>query len=126
MTRKVRPPMLGELRVNPVGDGLLVEVGCRGQLLAFAGRARRLPDGAEDGEPELLGVPLVALHLDDCQSVQLARPVRPGPQQRGLAAARGGRDQRYLGFCRAIEGCEKFSARGSAAELPDPAFADLP
>ena len=31
--------MLGELRVNPVGDGLLVEVGCRGQLLAFAGRA---------------------------------------------------------------------------------------
>ena len=31
--------MLGELRKNSVGDGRLVEVGCRCQLLAFAGRA---------------------------------------------------------------------------------------
>ena len=102
--------MLGELRTNSVGDGPLVEVGCRGQLLAFAGRAGGLPDGAEDGEPELLGVLLVALHLDDRQPVRLTWPIRPGPQQRGLAAACGGRDKRYLGFGRAIKGREKFSA----------------
>src|SRR5712671_5732382 len=102
--------MLSELRMNPAGDGLLVEVGCRGQLFTFAGRAGGPPDGAEDGEPELLGVLLVALHLDDCQSVRLTRPVRPGPQQRGLAAACGARDKRYLGLRRAIEGCEKVPA----------------
>jgi hypothetical protein len=46
--------VLSELRENPVGDRLWAEAGCRGRLLAFAGRAVRLPDGAEDGEPELL------------------------------------------------------------------------
>ena len=46
--------VLSELRENPVGDRPWAEAGCRGQLLAFAGRAVRLPDGAEDGEPELL------------------------------------------------------------------------
>jgi hypothetical protein len=79
-------------------------------LLAFAGRAVGLPDGAEDGEPELLGVLLVAPHLDDCQPMRLTWPIRPGPQQRGLAAACGGRDKRYLGFRRAIEGRDKFPA----------------
>ncbi len=72
--------------------------------------ARGLPDRAEHGEPELLGVLLIAPHLDDCQPVRLARTVRPGPQQRGLAAARGRRDERYLRFGRAIEGREKLSA----------------
>ena len=99
-------PMLGELRTNPVDDRPLVEVGCRCQLLATAGRAVGLPDGAEDGDPELLGVLLVAPHLDDCQPIRLTRPIRPGPQQRGLAAACGGRDKRYLGFGRTIERCE--------------------
>jgi hypothetical protein len=46
--------VLSELRENPVGDRPRAEAGCRGQLLAFAGRAVRLPDGAEDGQPELL------------------------------------------------------------------------
>jgi hypothetical protein len=46
--------VLSELRENPVGDRPWAEAGCRGQLLAFAGRAMRLPDGAEDGESELL------------------------------------------------------------------------
>src|SRR5882724_8237576 len=102
--------MLSELRANPVDDRAWVEAGCRCQLLALAGRAVGLPDGAEDGEPELLGILLVALHLDDCPPVRLTRPLRPGPQQRGLAAACGGRDKRYLGFRRPIEGCEKVSA----------------
>src|ERR1700730_17492199 len=103
--------MLGELRTNPVDDRPLVEVGCRCQLLAIAGPAVGLPDGAEDGDPELLGVLLVAPHLDDCQPIRLTRPIRPGPEQRGLAAACGGRDKRYPGFGRTIEGCEKFPAR---------------
>ncbi|HEY1625406.1 MAG TPA: hypothetical protein VGG16_16570 [Streptosporangiaceae bacterium] len=79
-------------------------------LVAFARRAGGLLDGAEHGEPELLAVLLVAPHLDDCQPVWLAWPVRPGPQQRGLTAPRGTRDERYPGFRRAIEGCEKLSA----------------
>ena len=58
--------MLGDLRQNSVGDGRFIEVGCRCQLFAFAGRARSLPDGAEDGKPELLGVLLIASHLHDC------------------------------------------------------------
>jgi hypothetical protein len=70
--------MLGELRTNPVDDRPLVEVGCRCQLPAFAGRAAGLPDGAEDGDPELLGVLLVALYLDDCQPIRLTWPIRPG------------------------------------------------
>jgi hypothetical protein len=56
-------------------------------MLAFAGRDRRLPDRAENGQPELLGVLLIAPHLDDCQPMQLTRTICPGPQQRSLAAA---------------------------------------
>src|ERR1022692_2735422 len=102
--------MLGQFRQNSLADGRFVEVGCRGQLLAFAGRARGVPDGAEDGKPELLGVLLVALHLQDCQPVRLTWPTCPGPEQRSLAAACGGRDKRYLRCRRAIQGREKFSA----------------
>ena len=118
--------MLGELRTNPVDDRPLVEVGCRCQLLAFAGRAVGLPDGAEDGDPELLGVLLVALHLDDCQPIRLTRPICPGPQQRGLAAACGGRDKRYLGFGRTIEGCEKFLALNQLRSRRTRLSVDLP
>jgi hypothetical protein len=48
-------------------------------LFAFAGRTRRLPDRAEDGQPELLGVLLIAPHLDDGQPVPLTRTICPGP-----------------------------------------------
>ena len=71
--------MRGEFRQNSLADGRFIEVGCRCQLFAFAGRARRLPDRAEDGQPELLGVLLIAPHLDDCQPVQLTRTICPGP-----------------------------------------------
>jgi hypothetical protein len=73
--------MRGELRQNSLADGRFIEVGCRGQLSAFAGSAGGLPDGAEDGKPELLGILLVALDLDDCQPIRLTRTVCPGPQQ---------------------------------------------
>ena len=80
----------GEFRYNSLADGRFIEVGCRGQVFARAGRARPLPDRAEDGQPELLGIPLIAPHLDDCQPVRLARTICPGPQQGSLAAACGG------------------------------------
>ena len=118
--------MLGELRQNSLADGRFIEVRCRCQLLAVAGRARGLPEGAEDGEPELLGVLLIASHLDDGQPVRLARTVCPGPQQRGLAAARGGGDQRYLRCRRAIQGCDEVLRAESAAELPGLGFGGLP
>ena len=102
--------MLGELRQNSLADGRFIEIGCRCQLFAFAGRARGVPDGAEDGKPELLGVLLIASHLHDCQPVRLTRPICPSPEQRSLAAACGGRDKRYLRCRRAIQGREKVSA----------------
>jgi hypothetical protein len=71
--------MRGEFRQNSLADGRFIEAGCRCQLFAFAGRARRLPDRAEDGQPELLGVLLIAPHLDDCQPVRLTRTICPGP-----------------------------------------------
>ena len=102
--------LLSELRSHSVEDRPLVEAGCRGQLLAIGRRAVGLPDGAQDGHPELLGVLLLALHLDGRPPIRPAWPIRPGTQQRGLTAACGGRDKRYLGFGRAIKGSEKFSA----------------
>ncbi len=71
--------MRGEFGQDSLADGRFIEVGCRCQLFAFARRARRLPDRAEDGQPELLGVPLIAPHLDDGQPVRPARTICPGP-----------------------------------------------
>jgi len=71
--------MRGEFRQDSLADGRFIEVGCRCQLFAFAGRALRLPDRAEDGQPELLGVLLIAPHLDGCQPVWLTRTICPGP-----------------------------------------------
>ena len=110
MTRNVRSrcSASSDRTLSPMAASL--KSGVRGQLFAFAGRARGLPDGAEDGQPELLGVLLIASHLDDCQPVRLTRTVGPGPQQRSLAAAGGGRDERYFRCRRAIQGREKLSA----------------
>ena len=102
--------MRGEFRQNSFADGRFVEVWCRCQLFASALGAGSLPDGAEDGKPELLGILLVAPHLHSREPVALARAIRPGPQQGSLAAASGGRDQGYLCFRRAVESGEKFSA----------------
>jgi hypothetical protein len=77
---------------------------------------------ARSNEPELLAVPLIALHLDDGQPVPPLPALGPGAQQGGLATARRGRDQRYLRFGRAIERCEQFPAlnqtRRHQARLP--------
>jgi hypothetical protein len=96
--------VLGELGQDPLANSCLVEVRCRCQLLPVDRCTGCLPDCGKNGKPELLAVLLVSLHVDDCQPVALARAVCPGPQQRGLSAAGGGRDKRDLCFRRAIEG----------------------
>jgi hypothetical protein len=71
--------MVGEFRQNSLADGRFIEVGCRCQPFAVAGRARDLPEGAEDGKPELLGVLLIAPHLYNCQPTRLTQCISPGP-----------------------------------------------
>ena len=66
-------------------------------------------DRVEQGQPELLGVLLVALHLHDGEPVRLTRPVGPGAQQRRLPAAGRSRDDRHLPRRRAIQGSEKIT-----------------
>ena len=68
-----------------------------------------LTDRAEQGQPELLGVVLVALHLHDGEPVRLARTVGPGTQQRRLPAAGRSRDDRHLPRRRAIQSGEKIT-----------------
>jgi len=38
-------------------------------------------DRIEQGQPELLGIVLVTLHLHESEPVRLARPAGPGAQQ---------------------------------------------
>lgn len=95
--------MPGELGQNSVADGRCIKVGCRGQLVAVAWRTPRHPDGAENGQPELLRVLLIASHRHHGQPERVTRTICPGPQQGGLAAACRARDKRYLRFRRAIQ-----------------------
>jgi hypothetical protein len=61
------------------------------------GRARlqRVQLAVAEGQPELLGVVLAALHLHDGEPARLARPGGPGAQQRRLPAAGRSRDDRH-------------------------------
>jgi hypothetical protein len=55
-----------------------------------------MTDRVEQGKPELLGVGLVALHLEDGEPTRLTWTVGPGAQQRRLPAAGGSREDRHL------------------------------
>ena len=66
-------------------------------------------DRVEQGQPELLGVLLVALHLHDGEPARLARTAGPGAQQRRLPAAGRSRDDRHLPRRRAIQGSDKIT-----------------
>src|SRR5580704_13967720 len=70
---------------------------------------------AEQGQPELLGVLVIALHLHDSKPVPLTRTVGPGAQQRRLAAAGRSRDDRHLARHRAIQSGEKIVASDQPA-----------
>ncbi len=87
---------IGELRQYPVDHRPPVEAGCRCRRFGPAGWVGGPAEGVEQGEPELLGVVLVALHLHDREPVGLARTVGPGAQQRRLSTTGGSRDDRHL------------------------------
>ena len=72
---------VGELRQHPVDHRRRVEVGCRCWQFRAAVCTGGVTDRVEQGEPELLGVVLVALHLHEGEAVRPARPAGPGAQQ---------------------------------------------
>src|SRR6266516_2055452 len=100
---------VGEFREHPVGHRRCVEVGCRCWRFRAAGRGRSVTDRVEQGQPELLGVLLAALHLHEGEPVRLARSSGPGAQQRRLPAAGRRRDDRHLARRRAIQGSDKIT-----------------
>ena len=68
-----------------------------------------MTDRVEQGQPELLGVLLVALHLQHGEPARLPRTAGPGAQQRRLPAAGRSRDDRHLPRRRAIQGSDKIT-----------------
>ena len=87
---------VGELRQQPAGHRWRVEVRCPGRRFRAAVGTGGPPDRIEQGQPELLGVLLVALHLQHGEAARLRRTARPGAQQRRLTAAGRSRDDRHL------------------------------
>jgi hypothetical protein len=74
-----------------------------------AGRGQSVTDHVEQGQPELLGVVLVALHLQHGEPVPLPRTVGPRAQQRCLPAAGRSRDDCHPPRRRAIQGSYKIT-----------------
>jgi hypothetical protein len=68
-----------------------------------------MTDCAEQGKPELLGILLIALHLQHGEPMRLTRTIGPRAQQRRLPTARRSRDDRHLPSCRAIQDSEKIN-----------------
>ena len=101
--------MICELRQHPVDHRPPVEGECRSRRLGAAGYAGGMADRAEQGQPEILGVVLVAVHLQDSVSMTLTGTVGPRTQQRSLPAASRSRDDRDLPRRRAVQGGEKIS-----------------
>ena len=77
-------------------------------------------DRAEQGQPELLGILLIALHLDDSKPVRLTRTACPRAQQGRLPAAGRSRDDRHLFRRRAIQSGEKITPVDQPGQLPQP------
>ena len=100
---------IGELRQHPAGHRRRIEVGCRCRRFRAAVCTGGLTDRVEQGQPELLGVVLVALHLQHGEPARLPRTAGPGAQQRRLPAAGRSRDDRHLPRRRAIQGSDKIT-----------------
>ena len=96
-------------RQHPVDHRPAVEVEGRGRRFGAAGGAGGLPDRVEQGQPEILGVVLIAVHRQDSEPVPLSRTAGPRAQQRGLPAAGRSRDDRDLPRRPAIKGGEKIT-----------------
>ena len=86
---------ISELGEHPGDHRRRIEIWCRRRRRA-AGRAADMTDRVEEGQPEFLGVVLVAPHLHDSEPVQLTWAVCPRAQQRRLPAASRSRDNRDL------------------------------
>ena len=100
---------IGELRQHPVDHRRCIEVRCRCRRFRAAVCTGGVTDRVEQGKPELLGVLLVALHLQHGEPARLPRTVGPGAQQRRLPAAGRSRDDRHLPRRRAIQGSDKIT-----------------
>ena len=109
---------IGELRQHPVGHRRRVEVRRPCRRFRAAGCGRSVTDRVEQGQPELLGVVLVALHLQDGEPARLTRAARPGAQQRRLPAAGRRRDDRHLPRRRAIQGSDKITPVDQPGSCP--------
>ena len=87
-------------------------------------------DRAEQGQPKLLGILLIALHLHEGKPVPLTRTVGPGAQQRRLPAAGRRRDDRHPLRRRAIQSGEKITPVNQPESYPShrqmPAFVSTP
>jgi hypothetical protein len=101
---------VGELAEHSVGDRLDIEVRCRSRRFRVAGCAGGMTDGIKQGQPELLGVFLVAPHRHEGDAMRPIRIVCPRAQQRGLPAASRSGDDRHFPRCRAIQSGEKIAA----------------
>jgi hypothetical protein len=62
---------IGEFGQHPVGHRRRIEVGCRCRRFRAAGRGRSVTNRVEQAKPELLGVLLAALHLQDGEPTRL-------------------------------------------------------
>ena len=69
-----------------------------------------MTDRAEQGQPELLGVLLIALHVHDSKPMPLPWAVGPGAQQRRLSATGRSRDDRHLLGRGTIQRSEKIAS----------------
>ena len=110
--------MVGELRQHPVDHRPPVELRRRCWRFRLAGCAGGMTDRVEQGKPELLGVVLVALHLQHGEPMRLTRTVGPRAQQRRLPAAGGSRDDRHLPRRRAIQGSKKITPVDQPGSCP--------
>ena len=111
---------VGELRQHPVDHRRCVEVGCRCWQFRAAVCTGGVTDRAEQGQPELLGVVLAALHLHEGEPARLTRSARPGAQQRRLPAAGRSRDDRHLPAPPRDPGQREDHPGRSAGELLEP------
>jgi hypothetical protein len=75
--------------------------------LRFRPAGAGMTDSVKQGKPELLGVLLVASHLQDGEPTPLPLAVGPGAQQRRLSAADRSGDDRHPPLRCAIENGKK-------------------
>src|SRR5580704_12017812 len=100
---------IGELRQHPIDHCRRIEIRGRCWRFRTAGGGGSVTDRVEQGKPELLGVVLIALHMEFGEPVPPPRTVCPRAQQTCLPAASRSRDDRDLPRRRAFQGNYKIT-----------------